>query len=281
LQANCREQDVFLIQTLSAPVQDHLVELLLMLDAARGASASRITAVIPHYSYARSDKKDQPRISIGGRLVADLLATAGASRVLTMALHSPQVHGFFSVPTDHLHAMGEFARYFSRYDLSHAVVVSPDLGNAKNAAALAKRLGTPVAAGAKERISDTQVQITAIIGDVKGRDVIVLDDEIANGGSMIELMRHLRQHGARTIRIACTHGIFAKDAVQRLCAQPDLIELVCTDTMPIAESGKVDKLTVLSIAPALAEAMRRINSGESVSALFQDPPKDEKIVAVG
>lgn len=281
LQANCREQDVFLIQTLSAPVQDHLVELLLMLDAARGASASRITAVIPHYSYARSDKKDAPRISIGGRLVADLLTTAGASRVLTMTLHSPQVHGFFSVPTDHLHAMGEFANYFGRYDLSHAVVVSPDLGNAKNAAALAKRLGTPVAAGAKERISDTQVQITAIIGDVAGRDVIVVDDEIANGGSMIELMRHLRQHGARSIRIACTHGIFAKDAVERLTAQPDLIELVCTDTMPIAAVGKSPKLTVLSVAPALAEAMRRINTGESVSALFQDPPKDEKIAAVG
>ena len=281
LQANCRGQDVFLIQTLSAPVQDHLVELLLMLDAARGASASRITAVLPHYAYARSDKKDAPRISIGGRLVADLLVTAGASRVLTMTLHSPQVHGFFSVPTDHLHALGEFARYFARYDLSHAVVVSPDLGNAKNAAALAKRLGTPVAAGAKERISDTEVRITAIIGEVAGRDVIVVDDEIANGGSMIELIHHLRKQGARTIRIACTHGIFARDAVERLTAQPDLIELICTDTMPIADAGKSPKLTVLSIAPALAEAMRRINTGESVSALFQEPPKDEKIVAVG
>lgn len=281
LQANCRGQDVFLIQTLSAPVQDHLVELLLMLDAARGASASRITAVLPHYAYARSDKKDAPRISIGGRLVADLLVTAGASRVLTMTLHSPQVHGFFSVPTDHLHALGEFARYFARYDLSHAVVVSPDLGNAKNAAALAKRLGTPVAAGAKERISDTEVRITAIIGEVAGRDVIVVDDEIANGGSMIELIHHLRKQGARTIRIACTHGVFARDAVERLTAQPDLIELICTDTMPIADAGKSPKLTVLSIAPALAEAMRRINTGESVSALFQEPPKDEKIVAVG
>lgn len=281
LQANCREQDVFLIQTLSAPVQDHLVELLLMLDAARGASAARITAVLPHYAYARSDKKDQPRISIGGRLAADLLVTAGANRVLTMTLHSPQVHGFFSVPTDHLHALGEFARYFSRYDLSHAVVVSPDLGNAKNAAALAKRLGTPVAAGAKERISDTQVKITAVIGDVKGRDVIILDDEIASGGSMIELMHHLRQLGARTIRIACTHGIFAKDALQRLTSQPDLVELICTDTLPIAVAGKTAKLTVLSMAPALAEAMRRINSGDSVSALFHDLPHEEKLAAVG
>ncbi|KQV09255.1 ribose-phosphate pyrophosphokinase [Devosia sp. Root105] len=268
LQANCREQDVFLIQTLSAPVQDHLVELLLMLDAARGASAARITAVIPHYAYARSDKEDAPRISIGGRMVADLLQTAGANRVLTMTLHSPQVHGFFSVPVDHLHALGELAEYFQRYDMGNAVVVSPDLGNAKNAAAFAKRLGVPVAAGAKERISDSEVRITAIIGEVEGRDVIVLDDEIASGGSMVELLRHLRQHGARSVRIACTHGIFANDAIGRLAAEPDVLEIVCTDTLPIAAARRHPKLTVLSIAPALAEAMRRINSGESVSTLF-------------
>ncbi|MBU1335182.1 MAG: ribose-phosphate pyrophosphokinase [Alphaproteobacteria bacterium] len=279
LQANCREQDVFLIQTLSAPVQDHLVELLLMADAARGASAARITAVIPHYSYARSDKKDAPRISLGGRLVADLLATAGVNRVLTMTLHSPQVHGFFSVPVDHLHALSELAAYFQRYDLSNAVVVSPDLGNAKSAAVFAKRLGTPVAAGAKERISDTQVRISAIIGEVSGRDVIVLDDEIASGGSMIELMAHLRVNGARSIRIACTHGIFAGSALQRLAAQPDLSEIVCTNTLPIAPDRVVDKLTVLSVAPALAEAMRRINSGESVSAIFHDVPLSDRAAA--
>jgi ribose-phosphate pyrophosphokinase len=249
-------------------VQDHLVELLLMLDAARGASASRITAVIPHYAYARSDKKDAPRISIGGRLVADLLVTAGASRVLTVALHSPQVHGFFSVPVDHLHALGEFADYFGRYDLSRGVVVSPDLGNAKNAAAFGRRLGLPVAAGAKERISDTEVRITALIGDVRDRDVIVLDDEIASGGSMIELFKHLRLSGARSIRVACTHGIFGGAALQRLAAEPDVLEIVCTNTLPVAAEKRVPKLTVLSLAPAIAEAMRRINSGESVSALF-------------
>lgn len=279
LQANCREQDVFLIQTLSAPVQDHLVELLLMADAARGASAARITAVIPHYSYARSDKKDAPRISLGGRLVADLLATAGVNRVLTMALHSPQVHGFFSVPVDHLHALTELAAYFQRYDLSNAVVVSPDLGNAKSAAAFAKRLGTPVAAGAKERLSDTQVRISAIIGEVQGRDVIVLDDEIASGGSMIELLAHLRANRARSVRIACTHGIFAGSALRRLAAEPDLAEIVCTNTLPIGPNRVVDKLTVLSIAPALAEAMRRINSGESVSALFHDIPRTDRAAA--
>jgi ribose-phosphate pyrophosphokinase len=272
LQANCREQDVFLIQPLSSPVQDHLVELLLMLDAARGASASRITAVIPHYAYARSDKKDAPRISIGGRLVADLLVTAGANRVLAMTLHSPQVHGFFSVPVDHLHALGELAQYFRRYDLTNGVVVSPDLGNAKGAAAFAKRLGVPVAAGAKERLSDTQVRISMLIGDVRDRDVIVLDDEIVNGGSILELLRHLRDHKARSIRIACTHGIFSNTATQRLAAEPDILEIVCTNTVPIPAEKRVPKLTVLSIAPALAEAMRRINSGESVSALFHSEP---------
>lgn len=278
LQANCREQDVFLIQTLCAPVQDNLVELLLMLDAARGASAARITAVIPHYSYARSDKKDAPRISLGGRLVADLLATAGANRVLTMTLHSPQVHGFFSVPMDHLHALSELAAHFQKYDLTHAVVVSPDLGNAKTAAAFARRLGVPVAAGAKERISDTEVQISAIIGEVQGRDVIVLDDEIASGGSMTELLAHLRARGARSIRVACTHGIFAGEALHRLASEPGVDEIVCTNTLPIEQDRRVDKLTVLSVAPALAEAMRRIHSGESVSALF-DENRVERLAA--
>src|SRR6202046_3576475 len=174
LQSNCRERDVFLIQPLCPPVQEHLVELLLMLDAARGASAARVTAVIPHYAYARSDKKDMPRVSIGGRMVADLLVTAGANRVLTMTLHSPQVHGFFSVPVDHLHALGELASHFRGQDLSNTVVVSPDLGNAKQAAAFARRLGLPVAFGAKQRISDQEVTIEVIIGDVAGRGVIVL-----------------------------------------------------------------------------------------------------------
>tara|TARA_R110002020_G_scaffold72482_8_gene186529 strand:- start:2690 stop:3667 length:978 start_codon:yes stop_codon:yes gene_type:complete len=273
LQANCREQDVFIIQPLSAPVQDNLMELLLMLDAARGASAARITAVIPYFSYARSDKKDAPRISLGGRLVADLLATAGANRVLTMALHSPQVHGFFSVPVDQLHALDELARHFGRYDLSNAVVVSPDLGNAKNAAAFAKRLGLPVAAAAKERLDDTTVKITTLIGEVRHRDVIVLDDEIASGGSILELLAHLRAHGARSVRVATTHGIFAGASVERLAGEADIAEIVCTSTVPIAASKHVPKLTVLSVAPAFAEAIRRINSGESVSALFYAEPQ--------
>jgi ribose-phosphate pyrophosphokinase len=268
LQSNCRERDVFLIQPLSAPVQEHLVELLLMLDAARGASAARVTAVIPHYAYARSDKKTMPRVSIGGRLVADLLVTAGASRVLTMTLHSPQVHGFFSVPVDHLNALREIAAYFRPQDLSNSVVVSPDLGNAKQAAALARMLGLPVAAGAKERLSDEKVTITSIIGDVAGRNVIVLDDEIARGTTIIELLGKLRDHGACSVKIACTHGLFCDGALKRISAWPEVMQIVCTNTVALAESERDEKLHVISIAPALAEAIRRIHEGESVSALF-------------
>ena len=268
LQANCRERDVFIVQPLVLPVQENLVELLLMLDAARGASAARTTVVMPHYSYARSDKKDRPRISIGGRLVADLMVTAGASRVLAMTLHSPQVHGFFSVPVDHLHALRELAAHFAQYDLSNAVVVSPDLGNAKEAAAFARLLGVPVAAGAKQRFADDRVSISAVIGEIAGRDVIVLDDEIAKGSTVLELLDRLRELGAASIRVACTHGLFSSGALKRLSDQPDVLEIVCTDTVPIPADERTAKLRVLSIAPALAEAMRRIHNGQSVSVLF-------------
>jgi ribose-phosphate pyrophosphokinase len=265
LQANCRERDVFIIQPLVAPVQEHLVELLLMTDAARGASAARVTAVIPHYAYARSDKKDKPRISIGARLVADLLVTAGVNRVLTLSLHAPQVHGFFSVPVDHLHALRELAGHFRDRDLSRAVVVSPDLGYAKNAAAFARRLGVPVAAGAKERISDTEVRITAIIGDVADRDAIILDDEISRGTTVFELLDRLHEQRARSAAVACTHGLFAHSALDKLAAA-DVTEIVCTNSAPVPADHP--KLHVLSVAPALAEAINRIHNGESVSVLF-------------
>lgn len=268
LRANCRERDVFLVQPLVRPVQEHLVELLLMCDAARGASAGRITVVMPHYSYARSDKKDAPRISLGGRLVADLMTAAGVHRVLTMTLHSPQVHGFFSVPVDHLHARRELAAHFRRHDLTRTTVVSPDLGNAKEAAAFARMLGARVAAGAKQRYADDRVSINTVIGEVAGRDVIVLDDEIAKGSTVLELLDRLRESGPRSIRLACTHGLFAGGALKRLSEQPDVLEIVCTNTVPVAAEEHTEKLRVLSIAPALAEAVRRIHNGESVSALF-------------
>lgn len=245
------------------------MELLLMIDAARGASAARITAVIPHYAYARSDKKDAPRISIGGRLVADLLVTAGANRVLTMTLHAPQVHGFFSVPVDHLNALGVLAGHFADRDLHNAVVVSPDLGNAKAATSFARLLRVPVAAGSKQRLSDDRVVIDTIVGDVEGKDIIVMDDEIANGGTIVELLHRLRERRVQRIyAICCTHGLFAGPAIDRLREQPNIDEIVTTNTVPISEEKRLPNLRILSIAPLLAEAIRRIHNGESVSSLF-------------
>jgi ribose-phosphate pyrophosphokinase len=185
-----------------------------------------------------------------------------------MTLHSPQVHGFFSVPVDHLHALRELTGHFAGRDLSNAVVVSPDLGNAKSAAAFARLLGVPVAAGAKQRYSDDRVEVSAIIGDVTGRDVIVLDDEIARGSTVVEILDRLGERQVRSVRVACTHGLFADGALERLSARDDVLEIVCTNTVPTPPGAAGGKLTVLSVATALAEAMRRIHDGESVSALF-------------
>ncbi len=267
LQENCRQRDVYVVQPLVPPTQEHLVELLLMLDAARGASASQVTAVIPHYAYARSDKKDASRISIAGRLVADMLTTAGADRVLTMTLHAPQVHGFFSVPVDHLTAIGELADHFRGTDLSNTVVVSPDLGNAKTATQFARLLGLPVAAGSKQRLSDERVVIEAIVGDVRGRRAIILDDEIATGGSTIELLDRLAEQDCTSAAIACTHGLFAGKAMPRLHEHPSVSEIVTTDTVP-PPAGKWSRLTIRSVAPLFAEAISRIHGGESISSLF-------------
>jgi ribose-phosphate pyrophosphokinase len=268
LRASCREADVFIIQPLVPPVQEHLVELLLMLDAARGASAARITAVIPHYAYARSDKKDAPRISIAARLVADLLSTAGASRVLTMTLHSAQVHGFFSVPVDHMNALKVLAKHFRRKNLRDTVVVSPDLGNAKQSSHFARMVGLPVAAGSKRRLSDDRVVLDAIVGDVDGKNVIVLDDEIANGGTIVEVLQRLRERRVKRIVVACTHGLFTGKAIERLRAQTDIEEIVTTDTVPLPAEKRLPNMTVLSIAPLLADAIRHIHLGKSVSRLF-------------
>jgi ribose-phosphate pyrophosphokinase len=270
LRASCRQRDVYIVQPLVPPTQDHLVELLLMIDAARGASAAQITAVIPHYAYARSDKKDAPRISIGARLVADLIATAGADRVLTMALHAPQVHGFFSVPVDHLTAIPELAHHFKYRDVSNTVVVSPDLGNAKPATKFARLLGVPVAAGSKRRLADDTVVIDAIVGDVDGKDVVVLDDEIATGGSVCELLDVLGRHGARHISIACTHGLFTGPAIERLSSRTDIDEIITTNTVPQGDHYRLPHLEVRSIAPLFADAIGRIHRGESMSSLLSD-----------
>ena len=266
LQANCRQRDVYIVQPFVPPTQDALMEMLLMLDAARGASAAQITAVIPHYAYARSDKKDASRISIGGRLVADLLVTAGADRVLTMTLHSPQVHGFFSVPVDHLTALGVLSDYFQGRDLTNTVVVSPDLGNAKTASQFARLLGIPVAAGSKRRLSDDKVVIDAIVGDVAGKKAIVLDDEIANGGSIVELLDRIEQMGCTEAVLATTHGLFTGKAVARLRDHHMVREVVTTDSVP--RPADWPELNVRSVAGLFAEAIRRVHNGESVSSLF-------------
>jgi ribose-phosphate pyrophosphokinase len=266
LQANCRQRDVYLVQPLVPPTQEHLMELLLMVDAARGASAAQITAVIPHYAYARSDKKDASRISLGGRLVADLLVTAGVSRVLTMTLHAPQVHGFFSVPVDHLTALGVLAEHYRDQDLRGAVVVSPDLGNAKTATHFARLLGLPVAAGSKQRLADDRVVIDAVVGDVAGRRAIVLDDEIATGGSIVELLDKLADLGCSEASVACTHGLFVGKAVDRLRHHPMISEVVTTDTVPAPADWP--ELRVRSVAELFAEAISRVHAGESVSSLF-------------
>ena len=266
LQANCRQRDVYIVQPLVPPTQEHLMELLLMVDAARGASAAQITAVIPHYAYARSDKKDASRISLGGRLVADLLTTAGVSRVLTMTLHAPQVHGFFSVPVDHLSALGVLAEHYRDQDLSNAVVVSPDLGNAKSATHFSRLLGLPVAAGSKQRLADDRVVIDAIVGDVQGKHAIVLDDEIATGGSILELLDKLEELGCTGASVACTHGLFVGKAVERLRDHPMIAEVVTTDTVPAPAHWP--ELKIRSVAELFAEAISRVYAGESVSSLF-------------
>ena len=266
LHANCRQRDVYIVQPLVPPTQDHLMELLLMVDAARGASAASITVVVPHYAYARSDKKDASRISIGGKLVADMMATAGVSRVVTMTLHAPQVHGFFSMPLDHLTAIGELADHYRGSDLSNAVVVSPDFGNAKTASQFARLLGLPVAAGSKQRKADDKVVIDAIVGDVSGKRAIVLDDEIATGGSIVELVSLLETQGVTEISVACTHGLFTGKAVERLRDHPGIAEVVTTDTVP--PPADWPELRVRSVAPLFAQAIARIHAGESVSSLF-------------
>ncbi|AQP45810.1 ribose-phosphate diphosphokinase [Tessaracoccus flavus] len=280
LLANCRQRDVYIVQPLVPPTQEHLMELLLMVDAARGASAGQITAVIPHYAYARSDKKDSSRISLGGKLVADMLAAAGVDRVLTMALHAPQVHGFFSVPVDHLTALGVIADHYRERDLTNCVVVSPDLGNAKQATLLARLLNLPVAAGSKQRLADDRVVIDAIVGDVSGKRAIVLDDEIATGGSILEICNRLADFGAEEVSVACTHGLFTGNAREKLTSCGKIVEVVSTNTVP--PPSNFPGLQVLSVAQLFAEAIDRIHNGRSVSKLFNDvdpsyapPPQPE------
>ncbi len=265
---NVREKDVFVVQPFTAPTGDVILELFIIMDALRSASARRITAVIPYFSYARSDKKDAPRISITGRLMADLIHTAGADRVLTMDLHSEAVHGFFSVPVDHLTAIPHFASHFRQVlDLDNAVVVATDAGGAKRAGRFAQRMHLPLAIIDKRRTSDTTVIQGLVVGDVKGRDAIIFDDEIATGGTLVASAETLTTAGVRSIQVGATHGVLCGPALKRLDHSP-IASVTVTDTVDIPSGKRVAKIGILSVAGLFAEAIRRIHTGASVGALF-------------
>lgn len=264
-----RERDVFVVQSFTQPVSANIVELFLILDALRSASARRITAVIPYYSYARSDKKDKPRISIAGRLMADLLATSGANRVLTMDLHADQVHGFFSVPVDHLTALSVLSAHFRHMlDLTQVTVVAADVGAVKRAGIFARRMGVPMAFVDKRRIDDTKVEQGDVVGEVAGRDAIIFDDEISTGTTLANTVQTLQRAGVQRVFAGATHGVLCGSAI-KIVAESDLEELIVANTVHVPEEKRIDKLTVLSVAPLFAEAIRRIHQGESVGELFR------------
>ena len=264
---NVRERDVFIIQPTSFPVNDNIMELLIMIDAAKRASAGRITAVIPYFSYARTDKKDQPRVPITGRLIADLITTAGADRVMLMDLHAGQVQGFFSSTVDELTALPILARYFFDKKIDNIIVVSPDTGGTKRARDFASKLRAPLAIIEKRRIGNNdKVESLNIIGSVEGMTAIVFDDEINTGGTMISAGEILIKNGAEQVYVSATHGIFPNDSLKKLLDSSDIKEVVVTNTLPIEHNH--DKLTILSISELIGEAIKRINRGDSVGALF-------------
>jgi len=278
LGASVRSRNVFIIQSLSKPVSEHLLELFIMLDIAQSAGARSVHAIIPYYSYARSDKKDAPRISIIARLVANLLVTAGSTHIMTMTLHSPQVHGFFSVPTDVLTARTKISAYLKERDLSKTVVVSPDMGHAKPAARFADMLKLPIVAASKERISDTEVRVSDFLArEVRNKyqRALVYDDEISTGGSIAEICRVLARSGIEEIIPVCTHGVFSGNALERLGKIPQISEIITTDTVPQQPSKTLPyRMTILPVAPIFGEAIWRNYTRQSIGGLFsygQDP----------
>ncbi len=278
--ASVRGRIVYIVQSLAPPVQENLMELLMMLDIARNAGASEVHAIIPYYAYARSDKKDAPRISIAARLVADLLKASGATQVMTMQLHTPQVHGFFSVPTDPLTARGLFVNHLRQHNLQpeEAIVVAPDAGIAKSAARLARLLGLSVAVGSKQRFSDTNVRISRTIRkQVKDyKCAIIYDDEISTGSSVVELSQILLKTTIRRICVVCTHGLFTGQAVERLNSIPQIQEIIVTDTVPTPSKEALPNLTVLSVAETFGEAIRKNYLHESIGTLFTFWEEDEE-----
>ena len=269
LRENVRSRDVFIVQPTAAPVNDNVMETLIMIDAAKRASAGRITAVIPYFSYGRTDKKDQPRVPITARLVADLITVAGADRVITVDLHAGQIQGFFNIPVDELTVLPLLGDYFLNKNIPDVVVVATDIGISKEARAVAERLNAPLAIVEKRRVgNDDSTELLSIIGDVGGRPALLVDDEIDTGGSVLSAFEALREAGATELYAAASHGVFSDGATHRLSADEDLIEIVVSDTIPLSEGQLTPKITVLSASDLLGEAIYRIHNGQSVGAMF-------------
>jgi ribose-phosphate pyrophosphokinase len=265
---NIRARDVFIVQTMVSPVNTRLMELFIMIDAARRASAGRITAVVPYYPYSRSDKKDQPRVPITARLIANFLETAGTDRLLTVDLHAGQIQGFFNIPVDELTALSLLAGYFKEKAIPNLTVVATDVGGAKGARRMADRLDAPLAIVEKRRLgNEERVEAMTVIGDVEGRAVLIVDDEVLTGGTLVLTAEVVVDHGATEVYAAATHPILSGDAVPKI-EKSVIREMVFTDTIPIPPHKKLPTMTVLSVAPLLGEAIRRIHTGQSVGALF-------------
>ncbi len=266
---NVRSRDTFIIQPISSPVNKSLVELLIMIDALKRASAERITAVVPYYGYGRTDKKDQPRVPITARLIADLLTVAGANRLLTVDLHAGQIQGFFNIPVDELTALNLLTAYFKKKKLGNLVVVATDIGISKRARDMATKLGVPLAIMEKRRIGNMdQIETLNVIGDVEGKIALTIDDEIDTAGSLVNTVATLIERGATEVYACCTHPVFTGPAIERIASSP-VKEVVVTATIPVMDGKKLDKITILPIAPLLGEAIHRIHTGLSVGAMFE------------
>ena len=270
IQENIREKDVFLVQPISKPVNDNLMELLIMIDAARRASAGRITAVIPYYAYGRTDKKDQPRVAITARLIADFLTAAGADRILTMNLHAGQIQGFFNIPVDELDAIPLLSRMYIEKHIKDLVVVATDVGSAKRARDMGDMLNAPIAIIEKDRIGNRdQVEAISIIGEVNGKTALIVDDEIDTGGSVIAGAKILAENGAKQIYCCVVHPLLSGEASENLLAS-NITSLLATDTLPVNSDKMIHKIEIISVAPLLGEAIHRIHSGLSVGAMFEN-----------
>ena len=270
IKENIRGRDVFIIQPTCPPANDNLMELLILIDAARRASAKRITAVLPYYGYARQDRKDQPRVPITAKLVSNLIVAAGANRVLCMDLHANQIQGFFDIPVDHLYGINTLCEYFHNKGVKDLVVVSPDVGGIKMARAYARRLEAGLAIVDKRRSGPEETEVMHILGDVQGKNAVLVDDICATAGSLMEAVGALKKQGVKDVYAAVSHGILSGKAIERIRSCEGLKELVITDSIPLEETKQMDKIKVVSITDLLAEAIQRIHNEESLSCLFED-----------